>query len=122
MLVEQYPTLKAAQAATSKELTLFSASHKVVRRSAINRRIEQIAQGSSLTEDVAIAEPAQWLVQAMINQLRGLSKSLDDINDKIAALICKHPDAEFFASLPGAGSHLAPRLLVAFGEDRTRYP
>jgi transposase len=119
--VEHYPTLKAAQAATPEELTLFFTSHKVIRRSAINRRIEQIAQGSALTEDAAIIEPSQWLVQALMHQLKGLLKTLDEINDKIAVLFAAHSDAEFFASLPGAGPHLAPRLLVAFGEDRRRY-
>jgi transposase len=31
------------------------------------------------------------------------------------------PDYGLFAGLPGAGPHLAPRLLVAFGEDRQRF-
>ena len=31
------------------------------------------------------------------------------------------PDYSLFAALPGAGSILAPRLLVAFGEQRERY-
>jgi transposase len=30
-------------------------------------------------------------------------------------------DADLFATLPGAGPHLAPRLLVAFGSDRSRF-
>jgi hypothetical protein len=38
--VKQYPTLKAAQAATSEELTQFFRSHQVIRRSAITRWIE----------------------------------------------------------------------------------
>jgi hypothetical protein len=121
LFVKRYPTLKAAQAATSEELTHFFTGHKVVRRSAIHRRIEQIAQGTSLTEDAAIVEPSQWLVSALRNQLKGLLKTLNEINDKIAILFAAHPDAEFFAHLPGAGPHLASRLLVAFGEDRTRY-
>jgi transposase len=119
--VERYPTLKAAQAATPAVLTEFFTRHKVVRRSAIERRIEQIAQGSPLTEDAAIVEPSQWLVSALINQLKGLLKTLDEVNAKIAALFTAHPDATFFANLPGAGPHRAPRLLVAFSEDRTRY-
>ncbi|WNZ23125.1 transposase [Leptolyngbya sp. NK1-12] len=122
LFVEHYPTLKAAQAATPEQLTEFFTSHKVVRRRAIARPIEQIAHGSPLTEDAAIVVPSQWLVQALTHQLKGLLKTLNEINDKIAALFADHPDAEFFANLPGAGPHLAPRLLVAFGEDRTRYP
>jgi transposase len=30
-------------------------------------------------------------------------------------------DAVLFKPLPGAGQHLAPRLLIAFGEDRKRF-
>ena len=33
----------------------------------------------------------------------------------------KHPDAEIFSSLPGAGSVLVPHLLVAMGSDRSRF-
>jgi hypothetical protein len=60
--VERYPTLKAAQAGTPAALTEFFTRHKVVRRSAIKRRIEQIAQGSPLPEAAVIVEPSQWLV------------------------------------------------------------
>ncbi len=31
------------------------------------------------------------------------------------------PDADIFASLPGTGPCLAPRLLAAFSEDRSRF-
>jgi len=59
-LVERYPTLKEAQAATSEELTQFFRSHHVIRRSAITRRIEQIAtSGIPLPEDSGIVEPMQ---------------------------------------------------------------
>ena len=105
LFVERYPTLNAAQAATPEELSEFFTRHKVVRRSAIERRIEQIAHGSPLTEDTAIVVPSQWLVQALMQQLKVLLKTLDEINDKIAVLFANHPDAEFFANLPGAGPH-----------------
>lgn len=121
LFVERYPTLKAAQAATPEELTQFFTSQRVVRRSAIKRRLEQITQGSPLTEDAAIVVPLQWLVQALMGQLKLLLKTLNEINHKIAALFAQHEDAALFSNLPGAGPHLAPRLLVAFGEDRTRY-
>ena len=34
----------------------------------------------------------------------------------------QHPDAPIFASLPGAGDLLRPKLLVMFGDHRARYP
>jgi hypothetical protein len=41
---------------------------------------------------------------------------------EIGSLCPQLPDYELFRSLPGAGATLAPRLLVAFGERRNRYP
>lgn len=120
--LERYPELKAAQAATTEDLTTFFRSHQVIRRSAITRRIEQIATaGIPLTEDPGIVEPMQWLVATLITQLKALLLSLVDLDAKIETLFAAQPDAEFFAALPGAGEHLAPRLLVAFGQDRSRF-
>jgi transposase len=41
---------------------------------------------------------------------------------QVRALFEQHPDAFIFASLPGAGALLAPKLLVMFGDHRQRYP
>jgi transposase len=119
--VEQYPTLKAAQSATEEELHSFFLSHHVVRKTAIARRLQQIQTGIPLTEDIGIVEPMQLLVQTWIGQLKPLLKSLQIFEQQIEQLFESHCDAELFATLPGAGPQLAPRLLVAFGEDRSRY-
>lgn len=120
--LEHYPTLKAAQAATELELTQFFRMHRVIRRSAITRRIEQITTaGIPLTEDPGIVEPMQWLVQTLIGQLKPLLLRLTELALKIDQCFTALPDAEWFAALPGAGEHLAPRLLAAFGEDRSRF-
>jgi len=43
-------------------------------------------------------------------------------DEEIARLASQLPDYELFATLPGAGPTLAPRLLAAFGERRERFP
>jgi len=65
--------------------------------------------------------PAQALTLALITLLKVILQQLNEFNDKIAHLFEAMPDAELFAELPGAGPHLAPRLLVAFGNDRCRF-
>ena len=120
--LERYPTLKAAQTATAQELTQFFRSHHVIRRSAITRRINQIAaSGIPLTEDPGIVEPMQWLVQTLIGQLKPLLVRLMELTLQIDRCFTALPDADWVAALPGAGEHLAPRLLAAFGEDRSRF-
>jgi transposase len=117
----EYPTLKAAQATSAHELTTFFHQHKVTRKSAITRRIEQIKEGIALTEDESVIETMKLLVSAWIRQLKILLVSIQTFDCDIEEIFATHPDADLFSSLPGAGPHLAPRLLVAFGEDRSRY-
>ena len=117
----EYPTLKAAQAASADELTKFFHQHKVTRKSAITRRLSQIAEGMALTEDESVIQTMTLLVKAWIQQLKILLHSIQAFDLDIEKIFAAHPDATLFASLPGAGPHLAPRLLVAFGDDRERY-
>jgi len=63
----------------------------------------------------------QWLVQTLIGQLKPLLVRLVELTLKIDECFTSFSDAMWFAALPGAGEHLAPRLLAAFGEDRTRF-
>jgi transposase len=117
----QYPSLKSAQAASSEDLKQFFKTHHVVQDKTINRRLAQIQQGVVLTADQGVVEPLQLLVTALIAQLKVWLPSIATFDAKIEALFATHPDAALFTALPGAGPQLAPRLLVAFGEDRSRF-
>ena len=119
--MERYPTLESAQAESDDELKLFFKTHHVVRRTAITRRLDQIQTGQALTTDEGVVEPMQLLVQTWLQQLKVLLPSIQVFDQRIATLFEAQADAELFATLPGAGPHLAPRLLVAFGDDRSRY-
>jgi transposase len=120
--LERFDDVKAAQAATADELTQFFQTHRAGRRSAIARRLGQIqTAGCALTEDEAIVVPAKALTSALIALLRVVLQQLSQFNQQIAELFEGLPDAGLFQALPGAGPHLAPRLLVAFGENRSRF-
>lgn len=120
--MEQFPSVTDAQAATPEQLTQFFRSHQAGRKTAIARRIQQIQEaGPPLTRDDAIVVPAQALTCALIALLKVVLSQLNDFNAKIVALFESIPDAELFSTLPGAGPHLAPRLLVAFGAERDRF-
>jgi hypothetical protein len=92
-----------------------------VQAKTINRRLEQIQQGVPPTHAIGIIEPLQLLVKVLTQQLKGLLSSIAEFDAKIASVFAGLPDAAFFAALPAAGPQLAPRLLVAFGDDRSRY-
>jgi transposase len=120
--LEEFPNLRSAQAASPESLREFFRSHHVVRKATIARRTEQIQQsGPPLTQDEAIILPAEALTKGLVALLKVVLTQLVAFEAEIEALFNSLPDAELFQALPGAGPHLAPRLLAAFGEDRSRF-
>jgi transposase len=74
-----------------------------------------------LTEDVAVITPNRLLVEALVEQLRVALHAIARFDAEITTVSKTLPDYPLFSALPGAGAALAPRLLVAFGEQRQRY-
>jgi transposase len=61
------------------------------------------------------------MVQALIPQFKALLAAIDTYDSEIAAVSSKLDDLKIFRSFPSAAAVYAPRLLVAFGEDRERF-
>jgi transposase len=120
--LERWPTLEAAQRARRETIEAFFREANVRRAATIERRLDAIRDERPLHHDQAVIAPARLLVEALLPQLRALSASIARFDAEIEKLVEKLPDYQLFASLPGAGPTLAPRLLAAFGEDRDRFP
>ncbi len=119
--LSQWPTLKAVQQARRATLERFFRQHHVRGAPLIERRIQAIKAAQPLSTDEGIIAPSVMLVQALLSQLRVTLQAIEDFDDAIAKRAHSHPDFPLFDALPGAGPVLAPRLLVAFGEQRERY-
>jgi transposase len=117
----QWPTLKAAQLARRSTLERFFRAHHVRYADVIDQRIQAIKSATPLTTDEGVIIPNALLVQALITQLRVILQAIADFDHAIAQRAQSHPDCPLFNALPGAGAVFAPRLLVAFGEQRERY-
>jgi transposase len=87
----------------------------------IEKRIQAIQTATPLTSDAGIIAPNVLFVQALVSQLRVTLDALETFDHAIAQRAQSHPDFPLFQALPGAGPVFAPRLLVAFGEQRARY-
>jgi transposase len=120
--LERWPTLQEAQRARRETLESFFHAGNVRRASSIEKRIKAIREERSLHSDEAVTGPARMLVEALLPQLRVLSAGIARFEAEIARLAPRQPDYQLFGELPGAGPTFAPRLLVAFGERRERFP
>ncbi len=119
--LHRWPTLKAAQLARRSTLQRFFYEHPVRSYERINRRLEAIKHATALTTDEGVIAPNRLLVQALVSQLRVTRQAIEEFDQAIAERAQHHPDFALFEALPGAGEVFAPRLLVAFGEQRERY-
>jgi transposase len=120
--LRRWPTLQQLQASGWPAVERFYRIQHCVRGTALARRREVIAQARPLTDDPAILEPAALRLEAIVGQIGPLLAAIDRYDRQIAAIFAAHPDRAIIASLPGLGPVLAPRLLAALGDDRSRLP
>ena len=117
----RWPTLKAVQLARRSTLERFFSEHHVHYRDVVERRILAIQKATPLTTDEGVVAPNALLVRALAVQLCAALEATEMFNQAIAKRAPAHPDFAIFDSFPAAGPVFAPRLLVAFGEQRERY-
>jgi transposase len=82
---------------------------------------------AQLRESMPAAPEAVWSALEkqtvfLANQLLTLMEQKQVAISQAQHLFQQHPDAPLFASLPGTGALLGPKLLVMFGEHRSRFP
>jgi hypothetical protein len=120
--LSRWPTLDELRRAKAQTVRSFFYAHNSRSQSLIEKRLQQIAQAHSVTDDLALIEPLVLTAKCLVAQLRQFNQAINEFDHKIRELFKSHPDHFLFESLPGAGEKLAPRLLSLFGSDRSRWP
>lgn len=119
--LDKWPSLARLKASKPQSVRRFYHTHNVRRPELIDARLEQIRLARPLTSDAAILEVGERVLALLVAELRLLQEHIAGFEDVIAKAFAAHPERALFRELPGAGARLAPRLLVAFGTDRSRY-
>lgn len=120
--LRRWPTLAAVRRARPTTLGRFYQAHHVRSAERIAERLAVVRTAVALTDDAAVLATRPVQVAVLLDQLAALNAAVADYDRRIAASFAGQEEAALFATLPGAGPQLAPRLLVALGSDRTRYP
>jgi transposase len=120
--LRRWPTRTAAQLARRSTLETFFHDHHVRVGEVLAKRVHAMKTATPLTTDEGVITPNALLVQALVSQLRVTLDAIEAFDQAMAQHAQRHPDFPLFQALPGAGPVFASRLLVAFGEQRERYP
>jgi transposase len=117
----KWPSLAAVRKAKPASVKQFYYLNGSRRANRLQQRLDLIARAVPVTDDAARINAFIPRVQLLCRQLQLLAQTLAHYDQHIADTYAAHPDRDIFASLPGAGAVLAPRLLAALGTQRDRF-
>ena len=117
----KWPSLQHAQKARPDTLKRFYYLHGSRSPKLIAQRLERISQAVPLTTQGALIQSFTLRVQLVCKELRMVVAAIKEFDRQIGEAFATHPDHRLFASLPGAGPVLAPRLLASIGGRRERF-
>jgi len=87
----------------------------------IQQRLNLIDEAVPVTDDPAHIQPCKKMAQALASAIAPLTESINEFDRELIDRMEGHKDAAIWKSFPRAGRQLAPRLLSAFGDDRSRW-
>lgn len=119
--LKKWPTFESFQHARPATVKAFFYGHNVRSPEVIAKALKIAEQSKALTTDPAIVESGAQLSLMHAQVIQTLNPVIEDYERKIEKLFHNHAEMPLFNHLPGAGPAMAPRLLVAFGTDRSRY-
>jgi transposase len=119
--VIEFPTPQALVKAGQRRWEKFLHIHKLWRPQTAEDRLALFARADQFKASDPIVEAKSQLALSLCKLLRLLGQQLAQYRQQIESLFEEHPDHDLFGSLPGAKKVLAPRLLVAIGNDPNRY-
>lgn len=117
----KWPTLTAVQKLKAAELKEFYYLNGSRSAKLIAQRLKLIEHAVAVSDEPALNCSFALRVQLVCRQLQDVVSTVKEYEKQIAQCFQQHPDHDIFASFPGAGPVLAPRLLAAMGSERDRF-
>jgi transposase len=120
-LLQRWPTLQQLQRARPDTLRRFFLAHNCRSAQRIEQRIQAMSESMAAVHDPVLLQAGATATATLVALLQTLNGQIAGLDQRLAELTPKHPEAYLFAGLPGAGPVLLPRLIVAFGTQRERF-
>jgi transposase len=117
----KWPSLSAVKKAKTSTLKSFYYLHGSRSTKLVEQRLALIEQAVPVTDECAVIDSFVLRVQLLCRELQLVQRTIVEFEKQIAQAYAAHPDRAIFASLPGAGPVLGPRLLASMGSQRERF-
>jgi transposase len=117
----KWPSLQAVQKAPPATLKQFYYLNGSRSAKLLEQRLALVAKAVPVTDQTALIQSFVLRIQLLGRQLQLVQQTLHQYEKQIAQAFTQHPDHRVFASFPGAGPALGPRLLSSLGSQRERF-
>jgi len=117
----KWPSLQRVQKAPPATLKQFYYRHGSRSAKLLAQRLALVERAVPVTDELAVIQSFALRVQLVCRQLQLVQRTVTEFDRQIGAAYAVHPDQAIFASLPGAGPVLGPRLLASLGSQRERF-
>src|SRR2546427_3124308 len=117
----KWPSLQVVQKAKPATLKQFYYLHGSRSARLLEQRLALVQRAVAVTDETGVIASFALRVQLICRQLQLVQRTVTEFDHKIAQAYAAHPDRQIFASLPGAGPVLGPRLLASLGAQRERF-
>jgi hypothetical protein len=118
----KWPSLQAVRKSNPATLKSFYYLNGSRSQTLLEQCLPLLDKAVPVTDQCAVIDSFVLRVQPIARQLQLLQQTLAHFDKQIAQAYAEHEDYPIFASLPGAGPTLGPRLLGTMGSQRERYP
>jgi transposase len=118
--LERWPTLCLLQQESAATLHQFLREHRCRLQTAAPR-VTAMLEALPVTRDEVVLTMATSDLRWQVKCLRQIHQVIQEIDQEIERRTVAHPEHALFAGLPSAGPAMLPRLIVAFGTDRSRF-
>ncbi|HYG24761.1 MAG TPA: transposase [Verrucomicrobiae bacterium] len=116
----KWPSLSAVKKTKTATLKKFYHLQGSRSQTLIEKRLALIEKAVPITDETAVIDSFVLRIQLLARELQIVQQTIVEFDQQIAAAYIAHPDREIFASFPGAGPVLGPRLLTSMGSQRDR--
>jgi transposase len=117
--VIRFPTPLELVNAGKRKWQSFLHTHRLYRPETNEKRLEIFARAEKFASpSVSVTAAKSLLAVTIAKTLRTLESQIQEYRRRIEQTFNDHPDGGLFASLPGGGKKLAPRLLGEMGANR----
>jgi transposase len=120
-ILRKWPDPRRLKRANPEVLAKVLASHGIKNQGKQEKTIAYLKKAPIHSRDESLLIVSAIEAKFLSKQLKAIQELIAQLDQEIQPALAKHPDGMFFTSLKGAGKALAPRLLVAFGTDRSRF-